>query len=314
MFCSDYRFGFNGKEMDNEVAGTGNQYDYGFRIYNPRIGKFLSVDPLTKDYPNWSPYPFAMNRVIDGIDLDGLEEFDPNFNNIYKIATDYAKTQIKLATKDLLYSAINYAGTLFEQAKDNTTITTKAIVSYKVTVGARFANEHIEKSGSGFSYDIDFGSVPLAGVNIAIDLVTGDIEYFGKDGSTFSQGIHLNVATVIDGVPVGAGGGYTKNEKVLKEEGLHVMEELYDAGIGMAIFNITGGYKETTETPTQKVYVQKDWPGKDYSYLTKDENVEGQTNYSVFGSVGSGGTSGNFFVRDWSVKIETEVNYNPNPE
>ena len=46
-----YRFGFNGKEMDNEVSGNGNQYDYGFRIYNPRLGKFLSVDPLTKSYP-----------------------------------------------------------------------------------------------------------------------------------------------------------------------------------------------------------------------------------------------------------------------
>src|SRR5690606_31099394 len=33
----DYRYGFNGKEMDNEVLGNGNQYDYGFRIYNPRI-------------------------------------------------------------------------------------------------------------------------------------------------------------------------------------------------------------------------------------------------------------------------------------
>jgi len=33
----------------------------------------LSVDPLTAGYPSWSPYPFAMNRVIDGVDLDGLE-------------------------------------------------------------------------------------------------------------------------------------------------------------------------------------------------------------------------------------------------
>lgn len=48
-------------------------YDYGFRVYNPSIGRFLSEDPLTPYYPSWSPYPFAMNRPIDGIDLDGLE-------------------------------------------------------------------------------------------------------------------------------------------------------------------------------------------------------------------------------------------------
>lgn len=58
------------------VAGRGlNNYDYGFRIYNPALGKFLSVDPLTMEYPSLSPYPFAMNRPIDGIDLDGLEWF-----------------------------------------------------------------------------------------------------------------------------------------------------------------------------------------------------------------------------------------------
>ncbi|MEA3497242.1 MAG: RHS repeat-associated core domain-containing protein, partial [Bacteroidota bacterium] len=71
---AEYRFGFNGKEMDNEVSGTGNQYDYGFRIYNPRIAKFLSVDPLTKSYPWYTPYQFAGNKPIMCSDLDGLEE------------------------------------------------------------------------------------------------------------------------------------------------------------------------------------------------------------------------------------------------
>jgi RHS repeat-associated protein len=70
-----YRFGFNGKESDNEVSGSGNSYDYGFRIYNPRLGKFLSVDPLFKSYPWYTPYQFAGNMPIAAIDLDGLEEW-----------------------------------------------------------------------------------------------------------------------------------------------------------------------------------------------------------------------------------------------
>ncbi len=59
--------------MDNEVSGQGNQYDYGFRIYNPRLGKFLSVDPLTKSYAMLTPYQFASNTPIMADDLDGLE-------------------------------------------------------------------------------------------------------------------------------------------------------------------------------------------------------------------------------------------------
>lgn len=70
---SEYTYGFNGKESDTEIYGEGNLYDYGFRIYSPSIGKFLSVDPLTKSYPELTPFQFASNTPIWAIDLDGLE-------------------------------------------------------------------------------------------------------------------------------------------------------------------------------------------------------------------------------------------------
>ncbi|MFN4974085.1 MAG: RHS repeat-associated core domain-containing protein, partial [Bacteroidota bacterium] len=41
-----YRYGFNGKENDNEVSGQGNWQDYGERMYSPRLGRFPSPDPL----------------------------------------------------------------------------------------------------------------------------------------------------------------------------------------------------------------------------------------------------------------------------
>jgi RHS repeat-associated protein len=90
---SSYRFGFNGKEMDNETSGTGNQYDYGFRIYNPRLGKFLSVDPLTKSYPWFTPYQFAGNEPIWSIDLDGLEQFRVTYRS-----TNEGDATIKVVT------------------------------------------------------------------------------------------------------------------------------------------------------------------------------------------------------------------------
>ena len=68
-----YRYGFNGKENDNDIKGEGNQQDYGMRIYDPRLGRFLSEDPITKEYPELTPYQFASNSPISGIDMDGLE-------------------------------------------------------------------------------------------------------------------------------------------------------------------------------------------------------------------------------------------------
>jgi len=71
--AAGYRYGFNGKENDNEVKGLGNQQDYGMRIYDTRVGRFLSVDPLMPDYPWYSPYQFAGNTPIAAVDVDGTE-------------------------------------------------------------------------------------------------------------------------------------------------------------------------------------------------------------------------------------------------
>lgn len=71
----EYRFGYNGKEADDEVAADRNSLDYGFRIYNPRLGRFLSVDPLMMTFPWLTPYQFAGDKPVIAIDLDGLEEY-----------------------------------------------------------------------------------------------------------------------------------------------------------------------------------------------------------------------------------------------
>jgi len=67
-----YRYGFNGKEKDKDINSL-TAYDYGFRIYNPVIGKFLSVDPLGKRFPFLTPYQYASNSPISFVDLDGAE-------------------------------------------------------------------------------------------------------------------------------------------------------------------------------------------------------------------------------------------------
>ncbi|PHR44282.1 MAG: hypothetical protein COA32_14810 [Fluviicola sp.] len=68
-----YRYGFQGQEKDDEVKGEGNSINYKYRMHDPRIGRFFAVDPLAYQYPHNSPYAFSENRVIDGLELEGLE-------------------------------------------------------------------------------------------------------------------------------------------------------------------------------------------------------------------------------------------------
>ncbi len=68
---SGYRYGFNGKENDKDISEGGQ--DYGARVYDNRLAKFLSVDPLTNKYAYYTPYQFAGNMPIEAIDLDGCE-------------------------------------------------------------------------------------------------------------------------------------------------------------------------------------------------------------------------------------------------
>jgi hypothetical protein len=59
--------------MDDEIKGEGNSVNYKYRMHDPRIGRFFAVDPLTGKYPHNSPYAFSENRVVDGVELEGLE-------------------------------------------------------------------------------------------------------------------------------------------------------------------------------------------------------------------------------------------------
>ena len=73
-YSSDaYRFAFQGQESDKEIAGERNSYAFEYRMHDPRVGRFLSIDPLAFLFPWNSPYAFSENRVLDMVELEGLE-------------------------------------------------------------------------------------------------------------------------------------------------------------------------------------------------------------------------------------------------
>jgi RHS repeat-associated protein len=93
-----YRFGFQGQEKDPEWTGQqGSHLAFKYRIHDARIGRFLSIDPLTKDYPWNSPYAFSENRVIDKIEFEGLEMANPPINYAPIQAKREAESVMKLS-------------------------------------------------------------------------------------------------------------------------------------------------------------------------------------------------------------------------
>ena len=60
---SDYRFGYQGSEEDDEIKGEGNSYTTEYRQLDPRLGRWLSIDPMAGKFPWQSPYCLMDNNT-----------------------------------------------------------------------------------------------------------------------------------------------------------------------------------------------------------------------------------------------------------
>lgn len=110
---SSYRYGFNGKELDGGGEwGSKSHYDYGFRIYSPSIGKFLSVDPLAGSFAMLTPFQYGSNNPIYNIDLDGLEGMSYEQKLLHKDDDEWYSTLGKFAYNTLITAGNAVPGTV----------------------------------------------------------------------------------------------------------------------------------------------------------------------------------------------------------
>jgi RHS repeat-associated protein len=89
---ADHGYKFNGKEHNQELGL--DWYDFGARNYDASLGRWMNVDPLSNSFPWNSQYAFSENRVIDGIELEGLEYLDKDVALInVKLGVVYMKIE-----------------------------------------------------------------------------------------------------------------------------------------------------------------------------------------------------------------------------
>ena len=64
---------FQGQERTEDLGL--NVLEFKYRIHDPAIGRFWQIDPLAESFPHNGTYNFSENRVIDAIELEGLESY-----------------------------------------------------------------------------------------------------------------------------------------------------------------------------------------------------------------------------------------------
>ncbi len=113
-----YRFGYQGSEKDNEFKGEGNSYTTEFRQLDPRLGRWLTIDPLFAKFPWQSSYTSFDNNPPQKIDIDGNEATDW-FVNIKTGTVIYIKGESKVTQKKLDKLGSNFSPKDYERIGDD---------------------------------------------------------------------------------------------------------------------------------------------------------------------------------------------------
>ena len=147
---SAYRYGFNGKENDDEALGDDLFQYFGNRAYDIRIGRFLSTDLFAPKFPQFSPYQYAGNSPLSSIDINGDSLYLLFSVTNYKKQTDNAMFKSAALTRkyDIEHSAT------FDGNRDKVVILEVSDLSYIEKEVNKAIFEHSQKYGKTVEFGI----------------------------------------------------------------------------------------------------------------------------------------------------------------
>jgi RHS repeat-associated protein len=238
---AEYRYGYNGKEKDDELKGNGNSYNYGARFYDPRVARFLSLDPQQKKFPGRTPYLYAGNNPALYVDVNGEEEGfleddgKRGVNDGFCVGGDpFTGGGVCYDLKGEMIGMANAAAEGYERAmimvsgwaltmEAGAVVGAKAVLTKVVVNLAKEAGTQLTKSGGDLG-KVDLVSIGASGMKgAAPDPISGEIlsnaikaniKYTKSDGwsTTFGMGKEIDPrdAAIDFGVGVLTGSGTLK--------------------------------------------------------------------------------------------------------
>ncbi len=127
---------YNDKELFDD--GGLNWLDYGYRNYDPQIGRFPQLDPLSDDFPMLTPFQYASDDPISNIDLDGLEAALSTSFSTAQVLGQVVVTPVRTATT---------AATVTSTLKTIVNLTSIAVNS--AMIASNIINGHLNTKSAG---------------------------------------------------------------------------------------------------------------------------------------------------------------------
>jgi hypothetical protein len=195
--CDVYRYGFQNQEIDPEIWAGAVSFKY--RFEDSRLGRFFSIDPLTRQFPYNSPYAFSENILINSKELEGKEKISATLYGTLTTSKLKEFTMLQIAydlNTKVASVALGIAGTVGVRLEYNTQLNT--LVSMEVH---NFSLEEFYDSDL-----VELGTMVPSGLVSTIEkqLVDNfgiyDDEIGEANQALFNAGLEIEVNGLIDEV------------------------------------------------------------------------------------------------------------------
>jgi len=239
---------FQGQRLDNDLGL--NWYTFKYRNYDASLARFHNIDPLAEDFVYNGTYNFSENRVLDAIELEGLEAFlihgtnsDPGrwTENDRTIPTLLKLTNNQSVDPNFSWEELDYttnsgaernkaAQMLAEYVMDN------RIDAEEITLIGHSHGGNVALSAARLIYEYTGEQVNIVTIATPTTKATVSTEHPGSTNKKYPKvastleaiNDHIHLWNSIDGVQGGAAGGETyQNAPKTRQYEIDVSDE-YD--------------------------------------------------------------------------------------